>query len=208
MTPSAHTDTFARDHLPPQEFWPDFITPKGSVFGYPERLNCAVELLDKMVEQGHGDRPLLHADDRIWTYNDFLSAVNRIANVLVEDLSLAPGNRVLLRGPNTPMLAVCWFAVVKAGGICVATMPLLRASELTYTCEKVQIELALCDGRWVDEMEKTAAESICLKQIVHFNTEAEDGLEVRMANNPDVFEAADTAADDVVLIAFTSGTTG
>ncbi|MCH7976075.1 MAG: AMP-binding protein [Bacteroidetes bacterium] len=208
MTPSAHTDTFARDHLPPQDLWPDFTIPEGSVFDYPERLNCAVELLDKMVEQGHGDRPLIHTDERIWTYSNFMATVNKAAHVLVDDLGLVPGNRVLLRGPNTPMLAVCWFAVVKAGGICVATMPLLRASELTYACEKAQIELALCDGRWVEEMEKTAAESPCLKQIVRFNTEAEDGLEARMESKPDTFEAVDTAADDVVLIAFTSGTTG
>ena len=208
MTPSAHTDTFARDHLPPQDLWPDFTIPEGSVFDYPERLNCAVELLDKMVEQGHGDRPLIHTDERIWTYSNFLATVNKAAHVLVDDLGLVPGNRVLLRGPNTPMLAVCWFAVVKAGGICVATMPLLRASELTYACEKAQIELALCDGRWVEEMEKTAAESGFLKRIVHYNTDAEDGLEARMESKPDTFEAVDTAADDVVLIAFTSGTTG
>ena len=208
MTPSAHTDPFARDHLPPQEFWPDFITPEGSVFDYPERLNCAVELLDKMVEQGHGDSPLIHTDDRVWTYSDFLAAVNKAAHVLVVDLGLLPGNRVLLRGPNTPMLAVCWFAVVKAGGICVATMPLLRAYELTYTCEKVQIELALCDGHWADEMDKTAEESACLKQIVQFSTDSDNGLESRMESKPDTFEPVDTAADDVVLIAFTSGTTG
>lgn len=208
MTPSAHTDTFARDHLPPPELWPDFIIPDGSVFDYPDRLSCAEELLDKMVEQGYGNNPLIHTDEKIWTYAEFLSAVNQIANVLVDDLGLVSGNRVLLRGPNTPMLGACWFAVVKAGGICVATMPLLRAYELTYTCEKVQIELALCDGRWADEMDKTATESPILKQIVHFNVEADDSLEARMAGKSVEFEAIDTAADDVVLIAFTSGTTG
>ena len=188
MTSSAHTDNFARDHLPPHDLWPDFIIPEGSVFEYPERLNCAVELLDKVVEHGHGDNPLIHTDERIWTYKEFLGAVNQIANVLVEDLELVSGNRVLLRGPNTPMLAACWFAVVKAGGICVATMPLLRAYELKYTCEKVQIELALCDGRWVEEMDKTADESPYLKQIVHFNSEAEDSLEARMKGQSDVLK--------------------
>lgn len=208
MISSAHTDTFARDHLPPQNLWPDLIIPNGSVFDYPERLNCAVELLDKMVEQGHGNSPLLHTDVRIWTYGEFLSTVNRIANVLVEDMGLVSGNRVLLRGPNTPMLAACWFAVVKAGGICVATMPLLRAYELNYTCEKAQVELALCDGRWVDEMDKTLAQSPELKRVVQFNTDADGSLEALMASKADEFEAVDTAADDVVLIAFTSGTTG
>ena len=208
MTSSAHTDTFARDHLPPEDLWPDLIIPEGSVFDYPERLNCAVELLDRMVEQGHGESPLLHTDEGSWSYRDFLNAVNRIAHVLVDDLGLVPGNRVLLRGPNTPMLAACWFAVVKAGGICVATMPLLRAYELTYTCEKAQIELALCDEQWVDELDKTVAESDFLQRVVCFNSGADDGLEVLMEGKSDQFEAVDTAADDVVLIAFTSGTTG
>ena len=208
MTPSVHTDTFARDHLPPPELWPDFLIPEGSVFDYPERLNCAAALLDEQVAAGYGDRPLIHTAERPWTYADVLAKANRVAHVLVEDCGLVPGNRVLLRGPNTPMFAVCWLAVVKAGGICVATMPLLRAYELTYTCEKAQIALALCDANWADEMEKTKAESEWLEQIVYFNTEAVDGLEARMADKPDTFDNVDTAADDVVLIAFTSGTTG
>ncbi|NNF56987.1 MAG: AMP-binding protein [Rhodothermaceae bacterium] len=208
MTPSAHTDTFARDHLPPQELWPDFLIPEGSVFDYPERLNCAAELLDEQVAAGYSDRPLIHTAEGPWTYAEVLVKANRIAHVLVDDCGLVPGTRVLLRGPNTPMFAVCWLAVVKAGGICVATMPLLRAYELTYTCEKAQIALALCDANWTEELEKTKAESDWLDQIITFHSDASDGLEARMADKPDTFENVDTAADDVVLIAFTSGTTG
>src|SRR5690606_27476841 len=130
------------------------------------------------------------------------------AHVLVDDLGLVPGNRVLLRGPNTPRLAACWFAVVKAGGICVTTMPLLRAFELTYTVEKAQVGLALCDARFRDEMEKTQAQTAVLGTVAYFLSDEPDGLEARMAGKPDTFEAVDTAADDVVLIGFTSGTTG
>ena len=208
MTPSAYTDAFARDHLPPKDLWPDFLIPEGSVFDYPERLNGAVELLDRTIEAGHGDRPLLHTETGAWTYADFRDRVDRIAHVLVDDLGLVSGNRVLLRGPNTPIFAACWFAVVKAGGIAVATMPLLRAYELTYTCEKAQIRLALCDAGWAEEMEKTEAQTDTLQRVVLFGTDADDGLERRMAGKPDRFEAVDTAADDVALIAFTSGTTG
>jgi 2-aminobenzoate-CoA ligase len=208
MTPSAHTDTFARDHLPPPDLWPDFLIPAGSVFDYPKRLNCAAELLDEQVAAGFGDRPLIHTAEGLWTYAEVLAKANRIAHVLVDDCGLVPGNRVLLRGPNTPMFAVCWLAVVKAGGICVATMPLLRAYELTYSAEKAQIALALCDANWADELEKTKAELEWLEEILYFNTDAPDGLEARMADKPDTFDNVDTAADDVVLVAFTSGTTG
>lgn len=206
--PTAHIDTFARDNLPPRDLWPQMEYPAGSVFDYPLRLNCAVELLDEMVARGHGDSPLFHTDEGVWTYSDFLGRVNELAHVLVDNAGLVPGNRVLLRGPNTPMLAACWFAVVKAGGICVATMPLLRAAELTYTVEKAQIRLALCDGRWADELAKTQAQSDALKTILYFNGEGEDDLERRMEGKPGTFDAVDTSADDVALIAFTSGTTG
>ena len=155
MDATLKQDPFARDHLPPESLWPQMTYPEGSVFDYPARLNCAVELLDKMVEAGHAESPLIHTAEGPLTYADFLRKVNQIAHVLVEDYGLIPGNRVLLRGPNTPMLAACWFAVVKAGGICVATMPLLRAHELNYIVEKAQIPLALCDVRWDEEILNT-----------------------------------------------------
>ncbi len=206
--PTAHLDTFARDHLPPRTLWPQMDYPKGSVFDYPARLNCAVELLDEMVAAGHAERALFHTDEGVVTYADFLRDVNRIAHVLVEECALVPGGRVLLRGPNTPMLAACWFAVVKAGGICVTTMPLLRAYELGYTVEKAQVRLALCDARWSDELVKTQRATPLLSDVVYFHGDGADTLEQRMAAHPAAFDAVDTAADDVVLIGFTSGTTG
>jgi 2-aminobenzoate-CoA ligase len=208
MTPSAHTDPFARDHLPPQALWPDLLLPEGSVFDYPERLNCAVELLDRMIEVGHGDRPLVHFDGGAWTYEQFREKADRIAHVLVDDLGLVPGERVLLHGPNTPLLAACWFAVVKAGGIVVATMPLLRAGELAYTVEKARIRIALCHTSCAEELEKARAQTDALERVLLWGSDAEDGLEAQVEGKPDRFEPVDTAADDVVLIAFTSGTTG
>lgn len=208
MAPSAHTDPFARDHLPPRDRWPDFLLPEGSVFDYPERLNCAAALLDRMVDAGHGDRPVIHTADGAWTYADLRARADRIAHVLVDDLGLVPGERVLLHSPNTPLLAAAWFAVVRAGGIAVATMPLLRAYELTHTVEKARVRLALCHTSCADELEKTRAQTAVLEHVLLFGTEAPGGLEARMAAHPEPFEAVDTAADDVALIAFTSGTTG
>ena len=121
---SAHVDTFARRMLPPRELWP--ALPMGDL-RYPERLNCGAELLDHMVNAGNADRVALRFPGGTWTYRELLEHANRIAHVLIEDLRLVPGNRVLLRGPNNPLMAACWFAVLKAGGIVVCTMPLLRA---------------------------------------------------------------------------------
>ena len=140
---TAHVDTFALDNLPPRELWPELIfdTP---ALQYPERLNCVVELLDNMVAAGHGERVAIRAPRRVLTYGALLELVNRIARVLTEDLELVPGNRVLLRAPNNPMMAACWLAVVKAGLIAVATMPLLRARELITVIERAQVNAALC----------------------------------------------------------------
>ncbi len=204
---TAHIDTFARDNLPAADQWPDlrFTLPE---LQYPDRMNCAAELLDKAMESGWGDRPCLITPDGTWSYRDLQERVDRIAHVLDADLGLVPGNRVLLRGANNPMMVACWFAVTKAGGIAVPTMPLLRAVELGYILDKAEIGLALCDARLADELTAAGAQAPMLDRIVLFGGEAEDGLEGLMADKPDVFEAVETAADDICLIAFTSGTTG
>ncbi|HJU90396.1 MAG TPA: AMP-binding protein, partial [Gemmatimonadaceae bacterium] len=142
MARSAHVDTFARDHLPPASMWPPMDYSVRPELWYSEQLNCAAELLDRNVMEGRGDRIAVKSPSVMWSYRDLLERSNRIANVLVKDLGIRPGNRVLLRGANSPMLAACWFAVLKAGGICVATMPLLRARELSYIIDKAQIALA------------------------------------------------------------------
>lgn len=208
MIPSAHVDSFARDHLPPREQWPDFIFSLPHL-NYPDRLNAAVELLDRAVARGQGARPCLRSPAESYTYAELAQRVNRIANVLTRELGLAPGNRVLLRGPNSPMMVAAYFAVMKAGGIVVATMPLLRAKELSYMVEKAKVSLALCDARLSEELEKTRPLSPTLQRIVYWGGEGDDRLEAMMDKaGHEQFEACDTAQDDVCLIAFTSGTTG
>jgi 2-aminobenzoate-CoA ligase len=200
---TAHVDTFARDRLPPAEQMPDFINLER--LGYPPRMNCAVELLDRAVQQGHGARPVLLSPELTWTYDELLANADRIAHVLTRDLGLVPGERVLLRAPNNPWMVACWFGVVKAGGIAVATMPLLRAPELAKIADKAQVRYALCDRRLLEELEKAQATTPVLEHVVSFN---HGQLEERMVHYPGGFEAVYTASDDICMIAFTSGTTG
>jgi 2-aminobenzoate-CoA ligase len=205
MAKSGHVDTFARDNLPPREQWPEFRFDLPEL-QYPERLNCVTEWVDRWIAAGEGARTCLISPAETLTYAQFHERVNRIANVLTRDLGLVPGNRVLLRGPNNPMMVAAYFAVIKAGGVVVATMPLLRSKELAYPLAKAKIALALCDSRLADEMEKAKAQSADLKQIVYWGNA---GLEPLMAKpGYENFTACDTASDDVCLIAFTSGTTG
>ncbi|MFN2400274.1 MAG: benzoate-CoA ligase family protein [Gemmatimonadaceae bacterium] len=213
---SAHMDTFARDHLPPRELWPviDFASVLPPGLNYPERLNCAVELLDNMVAVGNGDRIAIRFPGGSWTYRELMGEANRVARVLTDDLGLIAGNRVLLRGPNTPMLAACWFGVLKAGGICVTTMPLLRAGEICYMARKALVSLALCDARVATEVDTAASQTAdegLLNRVVLFNANSESTrttLESLTAVKPTTFANVQTDADDVAIIAFTSGTTG
>jgi 2-aminobenzoate-CoA ligase len=211
MAYTAHVDTFARDHLPPQSQWPELIFELPEL-RYPRRLNCAAELLDKMVAGGRGERDVIHTliEGKMYsgTYRQLLARASQIAHVLTGDLGLRPGNRVLLRAPNNPMMAACWFAVIKAGLIAVPTMPLLRATELRQIIDKARVNAALCDVRLKDEMERAAAGSRNLKQLLYFNDGGAGSLEQKLAAKPPAFANVDTAADDVCLIAFTSGTTG
>jgi 2-aminobenzoate-CoA ligase len=208
--PSTPTDTFARDRLPPPERMPTLRFGLPELQHLPARLNCATSLLDRWVAEGQGDRACVAggAPDGTpirWTYADLQKQANRIARVLVEDLGVVPGNRVLLRGANSPMLAACWFAVIKAGAIAVGTMPLLRSRELVTIVHKAQITHALCDARLAEELTLAQPQCPTLTQVLHFNRGT---LEEAAALKPGEFKNADTAADDTCVIAFTSGTTG
>ena len=212
---SSHLDTFVRDHLPPRGQWPDLVFERPEL-RYPERLNCAAELLDRWVMGPGGsraaDRPAIHAmiggKKCSWSYRQLLARANQIAHVLTEDLGLVPGNRVLLRAPNNPMLAACWFAVIKAGGVAVSSMQLLRERELGQIIDKARIGLALCDIRLATELRAAAARHPDLRRIVYFNDGGPGSLETLLAAKPAEFGNVDTAAEDAALIAFTSGTTG
>ena len=203
LDPSVYPDTFARDGLPPFALWPEFEGLEA--LGYPNRFNAAVELLDKAVEAGFGPRPAIRTLATTWTYEELLDRANRIAAVLVNDLGLVPGNRVLLRSANNAMKAACWLGVLKAGGIAVATMPLLRAQELSYMLGKAKVQFAFCDASLAGELEHAASPDL---KTVYFHTDAVDGLEARMARQSGSFESVIPSHDDVALIAFTSGTTG
>jgi 2-aminobenzoate-CoA ligase len=207
LEPTGHFDTFCRDHLPPRALWPHMsydVLPE--LAAYPRRMNCAVELLDRQVGAGLGDRPVFIFPGGRWTYGELLARANRIARVLTEDLGLEAGGRVLLRGRNTPMLAACWFAVLKAGGVVVCTMPLLRTRELTFTVEKAAISLALCEDGLTDDC---SAAMQGRGRVVRYGGDGGAGsLEAMAAAKPESFANVDTAWDDVALIAFTSGTTG
>jgi 2-aminobenzoate-CoA ligase len=208
MSYTAHVDTFTRDNLPPREQWPEFVFDLPEL-RYPERMNCGTELLDGGVERGFGARrAIVTPGGTRWTYADLLAHANRIAHVLVDDLGVVPGNRVLLRGPNSPWMAACWFAVMKAGAVAVGTMPLLRAKELTDILRKAEISHALCDARLAEELELARPGCPALREVAWFQSDAADSVEARAARKPAAFADVPTAADDTALIAFTSGTTG
>lgn len=203
MTRSAHVDTFCRDHLPAFDTWPTltFDLPE---LQYPERLNCAVELLDKTADTFGGDRPCVTSPTESWTYQELRTRSNQVAQVLTEDFGVVPGQRVLLRGPNNPWLAACWFGVIKAGAVVVTTMPLLRKPELDDITSLTQSTISLCDHRFVEEL----ASAVPGQPIIVYGGTGDDDLARLCDAKSGEFTAIDTAADDVVMLATTSGTTG
>ena len=207
MNPSAHTDTFTRDNLPPVDQWPDFLLDD---FDYPDQLNAGYELTDAMVAKGFSDNTALIGNGRKRTYKELTDWTNRLANALVDDLGLEPGNRVMIRSANNPAMVACWLAATKAGAVVVNTMPMLRAVELAKYVEKAEITHALCDTRLMDEMTACAKDSPHLQTVVGFDGTANHDAELdRLALTKSVqFEAVNTAQDDMALIGFTSGSTG
>ena len=200
--PTAHVDTFVRDHLPPRDLCPDVDWSGLPELAYPDRINVAAPLLDAWIERGLGDRPALHHAEGSWSYRRLFETANRIASVLVDDLGLVPGGRVLLRAPNHPWLVACWFGVIKAGGVAVTTMPLLRVRELGAIIDRAQVGLAITDARVAADLDRALAGRQGARVIDL------SALASAAAAKSPAFVNVATAADDPAIIAFTSGTTG
>src|ERR1700722_5054269 len=209
LGPSGHVDDFARRNLPPRQQWPELLLDRPE-FSYPEYLNAGVELTDRLVEQGLGDRIALIGNGRQRTYKELADWSNRLAHALVENYGVKPGNRVLIRSGNNPALVAAWLGATKAGAVVVNTMPMLRAGELTKIVDKAEIALALTDSRIADELVACAKDSRFLKSVVGFDGTANHDAELdRLAlNKPVTLTAVPTGRDDVALLGFTSGTTG
>ena len=207
LGPSAHTDSFSRDNLPAAELQPVFLL---ETFAYPDHINAAVELTDRMVERGFGDRVALVGQGRSRTYAELADWTSRIARVLIEDYGVQPGNRILIRSANTPALVACWLGATKAGAVVVNTMPLLRKKELMQHLDKAEVSLALCDTRMLDELEACLPESKFLKRIVGFDgsSSLDAELDRAAAAKPSGPCWVETGRDDVALLGFTSGSTG
>ena len=201
---SAHVDTFTRDNLPPRDTWPEFRFDLPEL-QYPPELNCGEALLDRQALGGRGDSRCIVMDELAWTYRELLDHANQVANVLVKEVGLLPGNRVLLRGPNNAWNAAAWFGVIKAGGVAVSTMPLLRAGELSTTASMAEVEIAICDHRFTADL---AAAAIPNLSLLRYGGGEPGDLEQLAVRQPAEFENVATASDDVCLLAFTSGTTG
>ena len=195
---TAHVDTFARDHLPPRSAWPDllFTLPE---LDYPDELNAAAVLLGEPRFQ---DRACILGEGGTWTYAELRSRASDVASALVGEEGLVPGNRVLLHGPNSPELIACWFGILLAGGVVVATMPLLRAGELGTIVGKAEVSHAIADARVVGEVKLAAARHPVLRSLREY------ACGEPLFSATDGFEAVETSVEDVALIAFTSGTTG
>jgi 2-aminobenzoate-CoA ligase len=203
LSPSAHADTFCRDNLPPPEQWPEFSFSLPEL-RYPERVNCAEELLYTTIKRHGADRPCALSPSGDWTYGDVLTVASQVARVLTEDFGIVPGNRVLLRGPNNPWLMACWLGVVKAGAVTVSTMPLLRATELATIGDIAKPALALCDHRFTWDL-TTGLPDL---PVLPYGGDQPGDLTSLAGQKPGDFASVATAADDVAMIAFTSGTTG
>ena len=206
---SGHVDTFARDNLPPESLWPEMdygVLPE--LAAYPSRINSGAVLIDEMAQGAQAERPAIYYGEALWSYRTLLENANRIASVMTDRFGLVPGGRVLVRSSNHPILVAACLAVLKAGGVVIPTMPVMRERELAYVLDKARVGFAICDARLSADLLVAAKASKSLENVVLFGSDEPDGLEALMAEASPEFRNADTAADDVALIGFTSGSTG
>lgn len=204
-----HIDEFVKLNQPSISEQPEYLF-ENDALKFPKILNCATELIDKNIDECRGEKTAIITPDVQWSYLKLFQISNQIAHVLKDEMGLVKGNRVLLRSANTPMAVACWIAIIKAGGVVISTMPLLRAPELNTIINKAEIKFALCDERLKEEIEITDA--VFLKRVCYFNAIGENStyseLETLIQGKSKEFSNVDTKQDDPALIAFTSGTTG
>ena len=210
---STHVDHTARNLLPELSDWPHFDYSAEHLREYPDFINAAESLIDDAIQEGYGEKVALIFEDSKWTYAQLQEKASQIAHVLVDDYGLVAGNRVLLRSPNNPMLAACWLGVLKAGGICVASMALLRAKELAFIGNHVKIDFALCDIELSEELELALPQISSIRRVGYFtalgeHSHTQANLDAELKGKSPFFPAVKTAADDIALVTFTSGTTG
>jgi 2-aminobenzoate-CoA ligase len=203
-----YEDNFSDFNLPPRELFPDMVFLDQPLFQCPEILNCVSEILDRHIEEGSGGRIALRSENQTWTYKELFEKSNQIARVLVEDYGLVSGNRVLIRSANNPMYVACWFGILKAGGIAVATMPLLRSKELSTIVECAEISHAFCDFRLEEELRLVDTKWLKARIVFDGTGQSQKELERKMDSKPAHFDNFETGAESVALIGFTSGTTG
>jgi 2-aminobenzoate-CoA ligase len=211
LLPSAHVDSFARDRLPAADRWPELRFDLDGLH-YPDRLNCASHLLDTAIAAFGPDRRCLIGTSEnpvaagVWTYGDLDRRSDQIARVLTAELGVVPGNRVLICGPNSPWTVACWFGVLKAGGVVVTVVPLLRSEEIATVADIAQVSVALC-APGCDE--QAAKAGVAGMRVVTFGGSGPEDLVERCDRAGETeFEPVQTSQDDVAMIAFTSGTTG
>ncbi|MCY9785065.1 AMP-binding protein [Nocardiopsis sp. EMB25] len=207
LSPTGHVDTFTRDHLPPPEQWPELVLDPPAP-RYPDRINCAEELLDGTIATHGADRPCLVGERESLTYGALRDRADRVARVLVEDTGLVPGQRVLLRGPNSPWTAACWLGILRAGGVVVTVLPVLRTDELAAVMRSARVTHALCDARFLDDLAAAAAVMASTPHVIAYGGAGSEDLTARAAVRPAGFAPVRVAADDACMIAYTSGTTG
>ena len=205
---SGQIDRFVHERLPAAQLLPQTL-PTAPEIQFPQQLNLVEQLLEMAETRGFGNRPLLRSTHVTLSYAQARERVDGIARMLTEDLGLVSGNRVLLRGGNSIGLALCWLAVVKAGLVAVATMPLLRARELGDIIDKAQPAAALCELKLLEELDRARLDRPGLRTVVAFGASGVQATAVHAAGGaggPAL--ACPTTGDDIALLAFTSGTTG
>jgi 2-aminobenzoate-CoA ligase len=202
-----YSDNFAEKHLPHPDLQPDYIWNHPD-FDFSDIRNCVDRLLDIHIHEGRGKSTAIQTFETKWTFQDLYEKSNQIAHVLVDDLGFVSGNRVLIRSANNPMFVAIWFAVLKAGGIVVSTMPLLREKELTTMMDCAEISHAFCEVSLCDDL--NTVQSVFLKSTTTFSADAKTSseLNVLMANKPAEFQNFNAGPNNIGLIGFTSGTTG
>ncbi len=145
-----------------------------------------------------------------YSYNDIYEKASNLAKMFVK-MGIKKGDKISVISKNRPEWAISYIAAHLSGAVIVPLDPLLKEGELHNIIKKAKVKIVVCSDNYIYMMSGIKSKTKTLERIismdygeeVDINTLIKEGakLDIDISSIP-------IDVDDLMVILFTSGTTG
>ena len=186
-------------------------------FKNEDKFNFAFDIVDEIAKKDPEKLAMLHIDkhkvERRFTFNDMKRASNQCANYF-KSLGIKKGDRVMLVLKRHYQFWYAILALHKLGAVAIPATNLLQEHDFDYRFNAAEVSAIVCtaDGDVAHQVDLAAPASPTLKTKILVGGEREGWHnfdEEFPLFSAHFYRTEDTACgDDLMLMFFTSGTTG